>query len=204
MTRILLGALFDLTRSNSTNEEARRRALAGDPGRMWIVADEQTAGRGRRGRAWISLRGNLHASALLDRSVPGADRAAARLRRRRRARARREGHRRGRGRPEVAERSHVQRREMRWNPRRKRSARRPGRRLCGRRRRQLRAGAGGPRLPRRHASRARTERRSARATCSSDSPRGSTRRSASGAPERRSSAFAPRGSIAPSVLADPS
>ena len=50
---------------DSTNEEARRRALAGDPGRMWIVADEQTAGRGRRGRAWISLRGNLHASALL-------------------------------------------------------------------------------------------------------------------------------------------
>jgi BirA family biotin operon repressor/biotin-[acetyl-CoA-carboxylase] ligase len=50
---------------DSTNEEARRRALAGDPGRMWIVADEQTAGRGRRGRAWISLRGNLHASAFL-------------------------------------------------------------------------------------------------------------------------------------------
>jgi BirA family biotin operon repressor/biotin-[acetyl-CoA-carboxylase] ligase len=50
---------------DSTNEEARRRALAGDPGRMWIVADEQTAGRGRRGRAWISPRGNLHASALM-------------------------------------------------------------------------------------------------------------------------------------------
>jgi len=50
---------------DSTNEEARRRALAGDPGRLWIVADEQTAGRGRRGRVWISLRGNLHASALL-------------------------------------------------------------------------------------------------------------------------------------------
>jgi BirA family transcriptional regulator, biotin operon repressor / biotin---[acetyl-CoA-carboxylase] ligase len=50
---------------DSTNEEARRRALAGDPGRMWIVAHEQTAGRGRRGRAWISLKGNLHASALL-------------------------------------------------------------------------------------------------------------------------------------------
>jgi BirA family biotin operon repressor/biotin-[acetyl-CoA-carboxylase] ligase len=32
---------------------------------MWIVADKQTAGRGRRGRAWISLTGNLHASALL-------------------------------------------------------------------------------------------------------------------------------------------
>jgi BirA family biotin operon repressor/biotin-[acetyl-CoA-carboxylase] ligase len=50
---------------DSTNEEARRRALAGDPGRLWIVADEQRAGRGRRGRTWLSLKGNLHVSALL-------------------------------------------------------------------------------------------------------------------------------------------
>ena len=50
---------------DSTNEEARRRALSGDGGGLWIVADEQTEGRGRRGRAWISPKGNLHASALL-------------------------------------------------------------------------------------------------------------------------------------------
>ena len=50
---------------DSTNEEARRRAFAGDPGRLWIVAEEQTAGRGRRGRSWASPRGNLYASALL-------------------------------------------------------------------------------------------------------------------------------------------
>jgi BirA family biotin operon repressor/biotin-[acetyl-CoA-carboxylase] ligase len=50
---------------DSTNEEARRRALADDAGHMWIVADQQTAGRGRRGRAWVSPRGNLHASALM-------------------------------------------------------------------------------------------------------------------------------------------
>jgi BirA family transcriptional regulator, biotin operon repressor / biotin---[acetyl-CoA-carboxylase] ligase len=50
---------------DSTNEEARRHALAGESDRLWIVADEQTAGRGRRGRAWISPRGNLHASALM-------------------------------------------------------------------------------------------------------------------------------------------
>jgi BirA family biotin operon repressor/biotin-[acetyl-CoA-carboxylase] ligase len=50
---------------DSTNEEARRRALAGDAGDLWIVAGEQTAGRGRRGRTWVSPRGNLHASALL-------------------------------------------------------------------------------------------------------------------------------------------
>jgi BirA family transcriptional regulator, biotin operon repressor / biotin---[acetyl-CoA-carboxylase] ligase len=50
---------------DSTNEEARRQALSGDTNRLWIVADEQSAGRGRRGRAWISPRGNLHASCLM-------------------------------------------------------------------------------------------------------------------------------------------
>jgi BirA family biotin operon repressor/biotin-[acetyl-CoA-carboxylase] ligase len=60
---------------DSTNEEARRRALAGDAGRLWVVADEQTAGRGRRGRVWISPKGNLHASALLIDPCPPADAA---------------------------------------------------------------------------------------------------------------------------------
>jgi BirA family biotin operon repressor/biotin-[acetyl-CoA-carboxylase] ligase len=50
---------------DSTSDEARRRALDGDPGRLWIVAGEQSAGRGRRRRTWISPRGNLYASALL-------------------------------------------------------------------------------------------------------------------------------------------
>ena len=67
-----IGASFDTAPSNSTNEEARRRALAGDPGRLWIVADQQTAGRGRRGRAWMSPRGNLHASALMIDPCPPA------------------------------------------------------------------------------------------------------------------------------------
>ena len=49
----------------STNDEARRRALEGDSGRLWIVAQEQTQGRGRRGRIWTSPPGNLYASALL-------------------------------------------------------------------------------------------------------------------------------------------
>jgi BirA family biotin operon repressor/biotin-[acetyl-CoA-carboxylase] ligase len=56
----------------STNDEARRRALAGDPGRLWIIAREQTAGRGRRGRAWTSPPGNLYASALLIDPSPTA------------------------------------------------------------------------------------------------------------------------------------
>ena len=52
-------------RLGSTNDEARSRALAGDPGRVWIVASEQTAGRGRQGRAWSSPAGNLYASAMI-------------------------------------------------------------------------------------------------------------------------------------------
>ncbi|MBV8110659.1 MAG: biotin--[acetyl-CoA-carboxylase] ligase [Hyphomicrobiales bacterium] len=57
---------------DSTSEEARRRALAGDPGHLWIVAEEQSAGRGRRGRTWVSPRGNLYASALLIDPCPPA------------------------------------------------------------------------------------------------------------------------------------
>jgi BirA family biotin operon repressor/biotin-[acetyl-CoA-carboxylase] ligase len=49
----------------STNDEAMARARAGDPGRLWIVAEAQSAGRGRHGRNWASPRGNLYASLLL-------------------------------------------------------------------------------------------------------------------------------------------
>jgi BirA family biotin operon repressor/biotin-[acetyl-CoA-carboxylase] ligase len=57
---------------DSTSEEARRRALAGDCGRLWIVADRQTQGRGRHGRDWRSPNGNFHGSALLvDPCAPG-------------------------------------------------------------------------------------------------------------------------------------
>ena len=57
---------------DSTNEEARRRALAGQSDQLWIIAGEQTAGRGRRGRDWISPRGNLHATALMIDPCPPA------------------------------------------------------------------------------------------------------------------------------------
>lgn len=50
---------------DSTNEEARRLAEAGEAGPLWIAAREQTSGRGRRGREWVSQRGNLFATLLL-------------------------------------------------------------------------------------------------------------------------------------------
>src|SRR6202163_3086462 len=48
----------------STNAEAMSRAREGEPGPMWFVTSEQTAGRGRRQRAWIAPRGNLASSIL--------------------------------------------------------------------------------------------------------------------------------------------
>jgi len=54
----------------STNEEALARARAGMVGPLWIVAAQQTAGRGRRGRSWTSPRGNLHATLLLTDPCP--------------------------------------------------------------------------------------------------------------------------------------
>ena len=56
----------------STNDEAMRRAREGHGGGVWIVADEQTGGRGRHGRPWTSPPGNLHASLLLIDPVPVA------------------------------------------------------------------------------------------------------------------------------------
>lgn len=49
---------------DSTNAEAARRA-AHQTAPLWILADEQTGGRGRRGRPWSSPRGNFHATLLL-------------------------------------------------------------------------------------------------------------------------------------------
>jgi len=55
----------------STNAEALSRAAAGAP-EQWIVADRQIAGRGRRGRHWVSEPGNLYSSLLLYDPAPAA------------------------------------------------------------------------------------------------------------------------------------
>jgi BirA family biotin operon repressor/biotin-[acetyl-CoA-carboxylase] ligase len=57
---------------DSTNAEALRRARAGERGPLWIVARQQSAGRGRRGRAWISPAGNLYATLMLTDPAPAA------------------------------------------------------------------------------------------------------------------------------------
>lgn len=49
----------------STNSAAMQAARVGDPGRHWFVTTRQTAGRGRRGRAWVAPDGNLAASLLI-------------------------------------------------------------------------------------------------------------------------------------------
>jgi BirA family transcriptional regulator, biotin operon repressor / biotin---[acetyl-CoA-carboxylase] ligase len=48
----------------STNAEALTRARAGEIGPIWLVTTAQTAGRGRRQRAWVTPRGNLASSIL--------------------------------------------------------------------------------------------------------------------------------------------
>jgi BirA family biotin operon repressor/biotin-[acetyl-CoA-carboxylase] ligase len=50
---------------DSTNAEALRLMHRGERGPLWIAAKTQSAGRGRRGRLWSSLEGNLHTTLLL-------------------------------------------------------------------------------------------------------------------------------------------
>jgi BirA family biotin operon repressor/biotin-[acetyl-CoA-carboxylase] ligase len=59
----------------STNAEARRRAESGEAGPVWITAARQTAGRGRRGRAWSTAEGNLAATLLMVTDAPPAEAA---------------------------------------------------------------------------------------------------------------------------------
>ena len=49
----------------STNDELKRLAREGAPEGLVVTAERQTAGRGRRGRAWVSPPGNLYSSTLV-------------------------------------------------------------------------------------------------------------------------------------------
>lgn len=54
-----------LERTDSTNDEIRRRYGAGQTAPLWVAAWLQTQGRGRQGRHWATPEGNLAASRLL-------------------------------------------------------------------------------------------------------------------------------------------
>jgi BirA family biotin operon repressor/biotin-[acetyl-CoA-carboxylase] ligase len=68
----IVARIIHLDSVDSTNAEALRRARAGERGPLWIVAREQSAGRGRRGAAWMSTQGNLHATLVLTDPAPAA------------------------------------------------------------------------------------------------------------------------------------
>jgi BirA family biotin operon repressor/biotin-[acetyl-CoA-carboxylase] ligase len=60
----------------STSSRALAAARAGDPGGLWVTAEEQSEGRGRRGRGWSTPAGNLAASLLLIDPAPPATAAS--------------------------------------------------------------------------------------------------------------------------------
>ena len=57
----------------STSDLLLRLAARGEPGGLAVLAHEQTAGRGRDGRAWRSEPGNLHLSLLLRPGGPARE-----------------------------------------------------------------------------------------------------------------------------------
>lgn len=63
--------LFYLPQTDSTNNQAKRLAEEGYPNGTLVVAESQTAGKGRRGRSWSSPAGNsIYMSILLRPDIP--------------------------------------------------------------------------------------------------------------------------------------
>ena len=54
-----------LAETGSTNDAVAERAASGEAEGLWLRAERQTAGRGRRGREWSSPAGNLHVSSFV-------------------------------------------------------------------------------------------------------------------------------------------
>ncbi len=66
---------ISLKETGSTNVYARELAEQGERGPLWIIAERQSAGVGRRGRQWVSRSGNLYASALYPNNGTTSDAA---------------------------------------------------------------------------------------------------------------------------------
>ncbi len=67
--------LVSFAEIDSTNDEAKRRAGEGAPQGTLVWARAQSAGRGRRGRSFVSPPGNLYMSILLRPDRPAASAA---------------------------------------------------------------------------------------------------------------------------------
>ncbi len=70
-TRVVGSRIIYFQRLTSTMDEAVRRAREGAKEGLVVLAEEQTAGRGRFQRAWVSQPGNLYFSILLRPSLDG-------------------------------------------------------------------------------------------------------------------------------------
>ena len=53
---------IDLPETGSTNDEARKYSAVAGGGKFVITAVRQNNGRGRRGRSWVGMEGNLFMS----------------------------------------------------------------------------------------------------------------------------------------------
>ena len=70
-TRYLGRNLLYLETASSTQDAARAQAEAGGPVGTAVLAEEQTAGRGRLGRAWVSPAGkNIHVTLVMRPPAP--------------------------------------------------------------------------------------------------------------------------------------
>jgi BirA family biotin operon repressor/biotin-[acetyl-CoA-carboxylase] ligase len=69
-TRSLGHPRIHLRRTDSTNERARRLAIAGAPDGALVTAEEQSAGRGRQGRSWLTPPGSALLCSLVLRDPP--------------------------------------------------------------------------------------------------------------------------------------
>ncbi|MDH3739962.1 MAG: biotin--[acetyl-CoA-carboxylase] ligase [Hyphomicrobiales bacterium] len=62
--------LAELDEVDSTNAHAHRLSATGERGPLWIRANTQSAGRGRKGRHWVSKPGNLYTTLLITPDTP--------------------------------------------------------------------------------------------------------------------------------------
>ena len=65
MSRVDESAVLEIASCASTNGEAMRLGVGGECGPLWVLARHQEMGRGRAGRKWVSVSGNLYTSLLI-------------------------------------------------------------------------------------------------------------------------------------------